>query len=470
MEHLTRSQAAPVVRLDDELADRTEPVQLLKVDTDGYDIDVLRSAEGILMRDQPVLFVEFCPVLMDTDPIADLTWLQGLGYEKLVCLDNLGHHVGTTDDPAQAAAWAAANTYCDILTVATGSAFESKLADVALPRRRRGVVWAARSLFPRRVRPTNADDAEDAEDAAGLAAAFQAQCLARVDLSRHNAADARPTFPNLQSQAASAAQCDTPEYLALAHQLMGWEGDLAGIRYNRKVWEYAYIVQAVAEAGLLRKGAQAVGFGVGSEPIPAYFALHGMDVLATDQGLAGATKEQWTQAGQLLQDLSSLSRPHLLSDDDLAQRVRTRDVDMNGVPDDIGRFDVVWSSCVIEHLGSPERGLDFVLESCGLLNPGGIAVHTTELELTDQPKAQDYGHCAVYRVEDLAALEQRLAEIGCSATFNFDVSMDTFEDRWISLVLHPKHGPHLPDPDGLHLKLLLGESVSTSFGILIRKL
>lgn len=411
MAHLTRSQAAPVVRLDDELAGWAEPVQLLKVDTDGYDMDVLRSAEKILVRDQPVLFIEFCPALMETDPIADVTWLQGLGYEQLVCLDNWGNYVGTTDDAAQVVAWSSADSHCDILAVAAGSPGASRLAEVTA---------AIRNFSPRRGRRTPVGHLDES---ARAAAAFQAERLARVDLRRHNAGGTRPTFPNLQSQAVTAAQCETPEYLALARQIMGREDDLAGLRYNRKVWEYAYIAQAVDEAGLLTAGSRAVGFDVGSEPLPAFFAAHGVDVVATDR-----------------------------------------------IPDGVGTFDVVWSSSVVAHLGSPERGLDFVLESCRLLKPGGVAVHTLELELTNQPETRDYGHCAVHRLEDLAALEVRLAEVGCTATFNFGISMDTFEDRWISLALHPDHGPRLPDPDGVHLKLVVGESVSTSFGILIRRL
>ena len=59
---------------------------------------------------------------------------------------------------------------------------------------------------------------------------------------------------------------------------------------------------------------------------------------------------------------------------------------MNAVPDDLGRFDLVWSSCALEHLGTPQAGLDFIMRTLDLLEPGGLAVHTTELELT--PRAR----------------------------------------------------------------------------------
>jgi len=191
----------------------------------------------------------------------------------------------------------------------------------------------------------------------------------------------------------------------------------------------------------------------------------GLDVVATDQG--SESGDHWASTGELLTGLSGLSRSHLIADEELVSHVEVRNVDMNDVPDDLGTFDVIWSSCVIEHLGSPQRGLDFVLESCLLLAPGGIAVHTTELELTRRETTADYGNCAVYRLSDLQEFAKRLAEVNCTSDLNFSVSMDTREDRWISLVA--TDGQSAP-PDIAHLKLAIGESVSTSFGLLIRRL
>jgi SAM-dependent methyltransferase len=294
----------------------------------------------------------------------------------------------------------------------------------------------------------------------------QADALSRIDLREHNAEGGRPTFDNLQSQSCSAAQCDDPRYLRWAKLFENWQDDPAGRQYNRKIWEFAYIAESVERAGLLSAGHSAVGFGVGHEPLPALFARHGLDVLATDQGIGSGA--EWAETGQLMgESLAALSRPNIVEDTTLAERVRMREVDMNAVPDDIGTFDVVWSSCVIEHLGSPERGMQFILDSCRLLRPGGIAVHTTELELTPQDRTMDYGHCAVYRVSDLRELARRLPDVGCQASFTYTVSMDRPEDRWVSLI-HTDHRADLPD--GPHLKLVIGDSVSTSFGIAARRM
>jgi hypothetical protein len=75
--------------------------------------------------------------------------------------------------------------------------------------------------------------------------------LARVDVSAHNAASPSPaTFSSLQSRAVSAAECDDERYQHW-FDLMSTDdaNDIVnrrhGVgRYNRKTWEYAFIVEA----------------------------------------------------------------------------------------------------------------------------------------------------------------------------------------------------------------------------------
>ena len=307
-------------------------------------------------------------------------------------------------------------------------------------------------------------------DPVALARLEQARLLGRVDVSQQNRWGRPPAFDVLESQAASAAQCHHPTYQAwyrLIEDVPAWpvEGPVPAGAFHRKAWEFAYIAEAITQAGLMRPGVRAVGFGVGTEPLPALFASRGLDVLATDmppeQGDPG-----WEQTGQLMHDLTSLSRPYLVPDAELAERVTTRPVDMNALPADLGTFDVVWSSCVIEHLGSPTLAMDFVLESARLLEPGGILVHTTEYELTRRSDTADYGNCAVFRLVDLEQLRERVLAEGFEMTLNPYVAMDSPEDRWISLALTP-HQATLPDP--AHLKLAIVASVSTSFGLIVRR-
>jgi hypothetical protein len=89
-----------------------------------------------------------------------------------------------------------------------------------------------------------------------------------------------------------------------------------------------------------------------------------------------------------------------------------------------------------------------------------VAVHTTELELTERAKTAEYGNIVVYRASDLDAFAGEVRDRGFSIETNWYVAMETAADRWIA---------HHPYDDPAHLKLVIGDSVSTSVGILIRR-
>lgn len=284
----------------------------------------------------------------------------------------------------------------------------------------------------------------------------------RVDVRALNAAYPPSPFGALRSCAVSANHFDDPDFLRWEAVLSGRPQPLAPPLpfKHRKMWEWVFILAVVERSGLYRPGARGIGFGVGSEPMAAAFARGGVDVLATDQPVDQGS--EWDVNGQLMHGLASLSRPEIVSEAELAEHVSVRAVDMNHLPADLGAFDFTWSSCVIEHLGSPQRGLDFVRESCDLLTPGGVSVHTTELELVPRGTTMDYGNCAVYRPDDLLAFEQRLRADGFDVDFNLHVATEEPEDRFVSPV-----DPAVEDPS--HLKLVIGDSVSTSFAIVVRR-
>jgi FkbM family methyltransferase len=123
--HLPHCQPAPMTKLDTLLGPRPG-IDLLKVDTDGFDFEVLRGAEAILRRDRPILHFEFAPALMQTDPAGDLNWLRTLGYERLACLHPAGLLLEVTEDPAALLRWADQFTYCDLLACPAGSDAERR--------------------------------------------------------------------------------------------------------------------------------------------------------------------------------------------------------------------------------------------------------------------------------------------------------------------------------------------------------
>lgn len=284
----------------------------------------------------------------------------------------------------------------------------------------------------------------------------QISVQSRIDVGANNARYGASPFASFTSQAVDSRHFLEPsfrEWFALVSD--------GGMEYHRKPWEYAFILERARQGSVLEPGRKALGFGVGTEPIPAVLASRGLEVVATDQPDENA--EHWKRLGEHAHDLQSLSRPSVIDDATLAAQVTFRAMDMNDVADDLGAFDLVWSSCAIEHLGSPEAGLDFVLRTAEMLEPGGIAVHTTEFELSPRSSTADYGHCAVYRTEDFERLARELMARGFEIDLNFYVSMATPRDRFVAVVPYPPTDPS-------HLKLEIFDSVSTSYGLAIRRL
>jgi len=272
----------------------------------------------------------------------------------------------------------------------------------------------------------------------------RAAALGRIDVSPLNGQDPEPpVFAPVVSQVASFDQFDHPDFrrwhelLALAQAgnlpFAGW----ARTERHRKVWEWAFLLQAANQHGVLVPGRQAIGFGVGNEPIPALLASLGLRVLATDQAVGDRADWQstgcWLDSGELLEDLGQLWRPQVLSQESFRRLVTAGRLDMNDVDPELGKFDLVWSSCALEHLGTPELGLQFVMKSARLLAPGGVAVHTTELDLVPGQATADWGHLACYQPADIRDLARWARREGLEMQVNLHVPMDSPADRFVSL-------------------------------------
>jgi SAM-dependent methyltransferase len=248
--------------------------------------------------------------------------------------------------------------------------------------------------------------------------------------------------------------------LPLVHY--GIDPDPRPERPHRKAWEWCAISQALLERDMLQPGRNGCGFAVGLEPLPSVFAARGVDVLATDQA-ATAGAEAWMATGQHASSLSNLFRPELIDRHTFNSRVRFQPADMRnlGLPWD-ERFDFVWSSCSIEHLGSLDAGLEFIEQSMQLVAPGGCAVHTTEFNVSSNDATLSEGESVIYRRRDIEDLDLRLRRIGCGLSrcdfFPGDHAYDLDFDV-------PPYGQSARR----HVKLLLGGHVSTSILLVARK-
>jgi len=260
---------------------------------------------------------------------------------------------------------------------------------------------------------------------------------------------------SLRSMACTQRQIESPTFRYWATQLRERPGML-----HRKLWEWCFIVQALHERGMLRPESRGLGFAVGTEPLSALFATFGCTILASDLDPDSAERAGWVTTNQHASSLAQLNGRGICPDAQFSERVRFRQIDMRALPEDTRGFDFLWSSCALEHLGSLQQGLDFVIDAMKCLRPGGIAVHTTELNCDSDGETVETGDSVLYRKRDLHDLRVLLNERGHSVEpFDFDLG-DSEADRYVD---------EPPYKGKTHLKLRIGKYASTSFGLILRR-
>jgi SAM-dependent methyltransferase len=265
----------------------------------------------------------------------------------------------------------------------------------------------------------------------------------------------------LKSCLCTQAALESPEFVAWVRRMEPpWHIKPDGTPVkHRKLWERCFIAEALRERGALRPGTRGLGFAVGQEPLPALFAGLGCEIVATDAGAEIAAEGNWIDTQQHAADQAALARPDLCDADAFARRVRFRAVDMNDIPPDLREFDFCWSACSFEHLGSLERGLRFVERMLDCLKPGGVAVHTTEFNLSSDQYTVAEGHDVIFRRHDIDGVADRLRRAGHAIEIDYDSGSGPFDHAidW---------PPYREEP---HLKLLLCGYVATSLGLIIVK-
>lgn len=252
-----------------------------------------------------------------------------------------------------------------------------------------------------------------------------------------------------------------------------WLGELhIPLVYHRKLWELAYVCQAVFEEGHLHAGARGLGFGCGTEPLPSYFMSHDVSVMITDLPGEEAQERGWAHTGQHASSLDQAFHPHLVDRARFDQLSSLAYVDMNAIPDDLTGFDFCWSVCALEHLGSIDQGLAFIENSLATLKPGGLAVHTTEYNINEEGPTIDNWPSVLFQRKHFEALAERLTSRGhVVAPFDFDLGSKPM-DRFIDL---PPWGHDMPKALSewmghmVHMKVATDGFPATCFGLKIRK-
>lgn len=83
-----------ILKLDDFIEkNHITGVKLLKIDTDGFDLKILRGGKGLFEKEKPVLFFEYDAFFIEEqndDGIEVFMQLQSAGYNQALFYDNFG--------------------------------------------------------------------------------------------------------------------------------------------------------------------------------------------------------------------------------------------------------------------------------------------------------------------------------------------------------------------------------------------
>jgi hypothetical protein len=243
--------------------------------------------------------------------------------------------------------------------------------------------------------------------------------------------------------------------------------------FHRKLWEFAFVLQALWERGAIESGRRGLGFGCGHEPIPSYLAYRGVSLTVTDIEPEAARSKGWIQSDQHSTILASLHMPHLVDRETFNRQVALRYVDMNAIPADLRDYDFCWSICALEHLGSIANGLSFIQNSLATLRVGGVAVHTTEFNFLNDDKTIDNWPTVLFQRQHFKQLAVELQQKGHEvAEFDFRVG-DKPMDKFIDV---PPFAHDLPEavstewgPVAAHLKISIDGFASTCFGLIVTR-
>lgn len=259
-----------------------------------------------------------------------------------------------------------------------------------------------------------------------------------------------PTLETVTSQICTSGQFAEPTYDRLCREI-GQDR-----LFHRKQWEYIYILRTLEQFCVLRPGCTGLGFGCGKEPLAAVMAKRGANVICTDIAPIEKGDAYWGST-----NVRDYFYEGICSWEIFEKKVRFRHVDMNEIPDDLGFHDFIWSSCSLEHLGSLQHGINFTLNANKCLKTGGIAVHTTELNISSDVETFESAGLSLYRKNDIYKLKSLVENQGnIFLPLNFTLGSAPI-DQYVDLP---------PFNRNKHLKLLIEEKyVTTSIGFIILK-
>ncbi len=274
-------------------------------------------------------------------------------------------------------------------------------------------------------------------------------------------------YVELASKASTQADMESPWVSYWCAQLK------VPLVFHRKLWEYAYVLQALHNSDMLHEGKRGLGFGCGREPLPSYLTQVGVKVTVTDLAPEESKALGWMDTRQHTETLEAALHENLVKRDVFLRNAELRYVDMNAIPTDLSDYDFCWSICSLEHLGSIRQGLDFIENSLQTLRPGGVAIHTTEFNFMNDAETIDNWATVLFQKRHFIEISERLKAAGHHvAELDFSTGnqpLDKFIDipPWV----HDMSGAMASnwEQSVAHLKLNIDGFASTCFGLIITK-
>jgi hypothetical protein len=264
-----------------------------------------------------------------------------------------------------------------------------------------------------------------------------------------------PEAPFMRYSSCSAADFMHPRFAQIS--------SLIGLppHFHRKFWEWVFVVHHLTTSGVVAAGRRGLVFGVGQELLPAIFAEMGAFITATDAPAEIGIGSGWQSSGEFATELAALPCGRM-DRREFEKRVEWQECDMNAISPSFTDYDFCWSSCCLEHLGNLRLGLEFIKNSVEkTLKIGGVAVHTTELNLSSNRETLSEGPTVLYRRRDLEEFVFEMRGRGHQVS-EFIIAPDSFAvDSYVDTP------PFIVDAP--HLKLELAGYTSTSAGLVITR-
>lgn len=264
-----------------------------------------------------------------------------------------------------------------------------------------------------------------------------------------------PVFDGTTSQLTLQSNIDSPNYQNWCSQFS------LNTNYHRKFWEHIFILDNLFKNNMLQKNKKGIGFGVGGEPLTAIFAKYGCQVVSTDLDPGDQRAQAWIKGQQHSSELMNLYKSNIIDLETFNKNCSFEYLDMNHIPEHHLKheYDFTWSSCSLDHLGTLEASIAFICNSLKCIKPGGVAIHTTEYNLTSNKHTLTKGPVVFFRKKDIEYLVKKFTKEGYLIKFS---PYSGFK----KLDLHYDTPPYKINN---HLKLKYGKYLITSIGLIIKR-